>query len=250
LLEHRSLSYNERLEAAAENLERTYASVGGAIPEAQIEQWPGMLVCVSGLPHPVANFAVVRSADPRTARQLRLLAQSRRVFNAYVLPGTDQAATARALQAAGWKAGGGLSLLEGGAPIGLPPAEFEPKTRTDDRLSVARQMGRMFFSRLADPVRETIAQATAGSMAELLAEAGKEPRGFALVSRIGSTFGIYSLCVRPDQRGQGIGSSMLEALLRTGKEEGRTAVLQCEAALVNWYERWGFRSLGRLNIFT
>lgn len=57
-----------------------------------------------------------------------------------------------------------------------------------------------------------------------------------------TVFGINTL---PEYRKQGIGGLLLRAVIQCAKEEGRRGcVLTCKDYLLNYYESFGFRSMG------
>jgi predicted N-acetyltransferase YhbS len=114
-----------------------------------------------------------------------------------------------------------------------------------ERLRVAELMTEEFFGSSSLPVKQAVAAATAASSHELLARTERgEVVGAVMVSRTTRTLGVYNLSVRPDRRGAGIGSSIVKAVQRLARSEGREVVLQCERRLVPWYFRLGFREFG------
>ncbi|MCW5940020.1 MAG: GNAT family N-acetyltransferase [Fimbriimonadaceae bacterium] len=114
-----------------------------------------------------------------------------------------------------------------------------------ERVRVAELMTEEFFGSSSLPIKRAVAVATADSSHDLLARSEEgELVGAVMVSRTTRTLGIYNLCVRPDWRGRGIGSSMVRAVLSLARSERRQVVLQCERRLVPWYFNLGFKECG------
>lgn len=62
--------------------------------------------------------------------------------------------------------------------------------------------------------------------------------------------GIYSLTVRPDFRGRGLGRWMMQGLHSQAFREGcRSVVLQATKAGLPLYEKLGYRSVGRMGVY-
>lgn len=83
----------------------------------------------------------------------------------------------------------------------------------------------------------------------LVACRGQRVVGYAGLMVIGSNADVQTLAVAPDERGQGIGSTLLEALLAEAWRRGAAAVhLEVRAdnqAAIQLYEQHGFQRLAR-----
>jgi len=78
----------------------------------------------------------------------------------------------------------------------------------------------------------------------LVAEEGGMTLGIGQVKRHGDgSLELASLAVVPDRQGQGIGSGLVRELI--GRYEGKVLYLTCRSQLQGYYERFGFRRLGR-----
>lgn len=56
---------------------------------------------------------------------------------------------------------------------------------------------------------------------------------------------IFGLDVVPDKRRQGIAAELMEHMIRSAREAGRTGViLTCKDRLIPYYEKFGYRSMG------
>ena len=56
---------------------------------------------------------------------------------------------------------------------------------------------------------------------------------------------IFGLDVAPDKRRQGIAAELMEHMIRSAREAGRTGViLTCKDRLIPYYEKFGYRSMG------
>ena len=57
---------------------------------------------------------------------------------------------------------------------------------------------------------------------------------------------VYGINVLPQFRGQGIGHKLMHALIAAARSQGRQGcVLTCKDHMIGWYEKQGFRLLGR-----
>jgi GNAT superfamily N-acetyltransferase len=134
---------------------------------------------------------------------------------------------------------------------------IRPGERSDIPLIAELIRGLARYERLADEVTMTEVKLERGLFGErryaetLIAEDDGRPVGFALFFHSFSTFlaqpGIYleDLFVVPEDRGQGVGKALLEALARLAVERGcgrlEWAVLDWNESAIRFYERLGAR---------
>jgi GNAT superfamily N-acetyltransferase len=126
---------------------------------------------------------------------------------------------------------------------------FEAQS-ADDRLMVARFMAEQFFPFSSEEAKLLIARGTALSLATLLFTGSlSSPTGAMMLSRSPMALGLYNLCVRPDHRGEGLGSSLVRASIAIADKYDLPLTLQCHISLCRWYGSQGFRLTGDFKAF-
>ena len=240
------------LHLAGTNLVETYLQLGLATPEAVVMEDEVFIACLGSYPHPICNFAVRLRLDPWSARRLQAVASARSTFHVYVLPEDQPTHLAELLARADF---GRIYALESMAwEGGAAEASIELAEATDPitRLSTAQFMTRQFFGRQTEEFQSQVRQATSG--AEKLglyhyADRGKT-LGAVMLSRTPGTLGVYNLCVLAGSRRRGVGTRIARWCQSVAVIERRTVVLQCDSSLAAWYSKFGFRSLGRVEVFS
>ena len=136
--------------AAAENLYRTYFSLGMATPGSKFLKEPGFDACLGNFDHPICNFASRIRLDPWVAHRLVELAVSQGAFNVYSLPGDqpeDVDLRDELLIRAGFRKSYSLRQLAvepGPVGDGVPLQKAET---LEERREIASFMAGIFFGR-------------------------------------------------------------------------------------------------------
>ncbi len=237
--------------AASDNLTRTYLALGLATPKSEVHEEDGFISCVGEFDHPICNFAARLNLDPWSARRLYALASSRGAFNVYHQPGDGPEHASELLERSGFRATYRLVQMV------AEPLEVENDIEMVragaflERVEVARFMADQFFSRQSSPFRRKVAEAT-GSAAELnlysLLDRGLRAGAIMLCEEQGM-LGIYNLCVSSSKRGRGLGGSIVRWALDKALHENRSTTLQCDPRLEGWYECFGFRTIGAVDVY-
>lgn len=241
-------------EAIRLNVSETYLALGAGAPGAVVVRSERAWTCRSAFDHPIGNFAVYLSLSDDDVRYLADSANGTPDYRIYYMTGDRPADLPRRLEE--------LGLIERYALTGLeleeqPRDSSELLQRCRDDVQVqetAQFMVDTFFWRSAGSLRATLAL--------ILADAGKrghefyfakDKRGYlaaASLSITGNVAGLYNLCVRPRERGRGLGSEAVHQLSRISLARGDRLVCQCDRGLVQWYERLGFAQASELRAYS
>ena len=69
------------------------------------------------------------------------------------------------------------------------------------------------------------------------------------MSQADKAIGLYNFCVKRDVQGQGIGKKIAINVLKLAALQKKAVYLQCEPKLAGWYERFGFKTIGSVDIY-
>jgi ribosomal protein S18 acetylase RimI-like enzyme len=201
----------------------------------------------------MCNFAADLDLDPWSARKLLELAQSRPAFHVYGTAGDRPEHLAELLSRAGFRSS--YQMIQMGREPDEPAeqiGDLEEATSPESRLLVTRFMSAIFFNRQPRKIRDEIAETTARAQGLRLfstCQRGNLSAAFMLGESPGM-MGLYNLCVIPSLQGKGLGAKMVEALLSYSASQQTAVTLQCESGLVPFYEKFGFREIGRVDVYT
>ncbi len=242
----------ENRDAANKNLEETYFRLGLAAPESRLWDNEGFRACLGSYEHPICNFAIQLRLDPWSARRLQTLASARHAFHVYRLPGDQPEYLEELLGRFDF-----FQVYSLDALIAEPESaseELEPAEANDDlaRRSISEFMAMQFFGRQGAQFRQQVQEATFSAddlTFHYVAERGRVVAA-AMLSRTPGMLGVYNLCVSPNRRRRGLGSSFVRWSKSLAYREGRAVTLQCDPGLVEWYARFGFRAYGRIGVFS
>lgn len=227
-----------------DNVVRTYVALAATMPQVLITETDDAVVSIAPFAHPLCNFAVVLSqAGLEVARQA---GEGRPHFMTYVFDADLQP------NVLDFRLSQELTLMRVDEPAAGPA--LEPIEGKRERMLLGRFMASQFFSGHRLDLRERIAEANARATSlEFFGfheDADHEIVGAATLHEVGSTVGIYNVCVAAANRRRGLGSLIVERLLGEIGRRGKSAVLQCDASLVRWYRRFGFRESGILRVWS
>ncbi|MCB0825572.1 MAG: GNAT family N-acetyltransferase [Armatimonadetes bacterium] len=251
-MEHRILSPHL---AARENVIETYLELARAVPQSEIE-WRSDYVVVRG-PSSLSfcNFAARFEASHPVhglAEEIADLSHHWPGFWIFVTDGDRPTDLSERLIQAGFMVRQTLSQMIW-EPDGVEYEEFgQVMEGLVPRREMARFMADQFFVRTPQSIRAEIAEATARSTHRLISvrdEIGAFLGG-VMMSRTPNSVGLYNLCVSPQFRHKGMGSSLVREVQTQATALGVPVVLQCHGPLIEWYETLGFRTVGQLRAFT
>lgn len=121
----------------------------------------------------------------------------------------------------------------------------------EDRVKVAGFMSRQFFWNMPSQAREAIAAATAASGHTIWCVGEpQDPEAAVMLVEQQKAVGLFNLCVRPESRRQGLGSRLVQSVLRAAQSQSKLVVLQCGEELVPWYRELGFERVGAVQALT
>ncbi|CAN5531420.1 hypothetical protein BH11ARM1_BH11ARM1_12580 [soil metagenome] len=248
-MEHGSLTESA---AASANLRHTYVSIAKAILGSVITHENGFDICVGPYPHPVCNFAVNLKLNVSEAGDLARRAATAESFNVYSMPGDEPAHLRTLLERYGFVQTQTLVQMVANGKLVAGGLDLERLVDLPGREDLARFMTDQFFHRQTSSFRRRLGSATArATNLELLAfRQGGAIEAGAMLSETEEMLGIYNVCVTPEKRGMGFGTTLIQALLQRAESRGKPATLQCEALMQDWYERHGFRATGYVEVFS
>lgn len=241
-----------RYDAARKNLSDTYFALARKVQGCSVENRDGFDAVTSSFQHPIGNFAVCSDKAPIDGKALRALAINRPYFNVYVPspktdPGIDPRLTAEGfvrvyvlwqLAATGVQGDGGMS---------------EATTGTM-RHRIAAFMAQQFFGMQTAEVQVSIAGATASATDLALFASTQDEFNQGIVAGVmlnesEDVLGLYNLCVASEKRRSGYGSALVRKVLARAHSRNVPVVLQCDAKLAGWYNRFGFDPVGSVAVY-
>lgn len=237
----------------AERLQRSVAAVHRRrtelIPGGRVVDLDGLVVLVSGLPAPWANFCVVERVPRDTSAAVEaaeeVLADVGMPFG-IDLPAGRFPDLMRAIRTHGSRIVEGRPIMTacvGDLPALAPPWEVEiDRVRTDEDLSTIADVDAEAFETDPRVSRGLYARTVteANDVAALLARLDGEPVGAAFALRAGGTVAVFGVGVLPSARGRGIGGALTCAVARAvGLPDDIAWLFPSEGARA-LYERLGF----------
>jgi GNAT superfamily N-acetyltransferase len=208
--------------------------------------------CRSTVGHPIGNFAIHFQGGLLPMKPVKEALRNA-TFRLYTLTGD----TPRDLE------GRLLSIglrhryeLVGMAVESMPAAErcqISAAGSAPEALEAARFIAATFFWRSNRIVREELAAIMAASYPNHEFFWLRDRFGIAAAGTLtldAEVIGLYNLCVRPDLRSQGIGTSVFAELIHLAAERAPHVALMCDPELVPWYAQRGCTPVGKLQAFS
>lgn len=221
----------------------TYAAIAETLPQVRIERGPACEIATGPFAHPICNYGILLGQDG--LRAVLAAASGRPHFNIYTF------ASAETPDVPGYR-----PMVSMVTMVSPPPSELAnvPSPVPESmRMGVAAFMTEQFFSASRPDIRERVAFATASTKGtDLYAFTNDhgELCGAAMLSWHTSMAGLYNVCVRPDLRGHGRGTAIVQQMQWAASERGRAVTLQCGTALQPWYEALGFRTVDTVTVWS
>lgn len=243
----------DEFDLALENLRETYSALALATPATTVRRTGNVVVAEGDLAHPICNFVLLDRTEPEDPSGVRQLATERPCVNVYQ-PVPGERASDRRFRIAGLERVHSLEVmvapgrvLGDAGRIALGEAE-----RPSDRDGIAAFMADQFFGRYRAAMRTGIARSTAEARSLRLFATPDlaRPSAAVLLTETGGALGLYNLCVRPEERGRGLGAEVVRWVLAAAHARGECVTLQCDDRLAGWYRRFGFATVGRLVVFS
>lgn len=229
----------------------TYMKIGQASPNAEVVDEPCFVACRSPHRQPTSNFAVVESIDEETLSRVRRFAENQKLFYLYSFLPEEENPNEERMARYGFRHATLLHCLAGSEPQGGDCELQQLGDGFDGRLAVTRFMAQQFFSTQPEEVRDVVACATAATDLPLWRfVADGEIVGAAMSNASYGVFGIYNVCVASGMRGRGVGTQILNALIRTAMGRGLVPALQCDRRLAPFYEGFGMKSSGIVDVWS
>ncbi|MCH8274801.1 MAG: GNAT family N-acetyltransferase [Armatimonadetes bacterium] len=239
-------------QALRHNVSETYLALAGGIPDTHIVRSPAYWLCTSSFEHPIANLAVRLDLSPRDADELAHEARENPVLRIYVLPEDEPPHLRDMLRE--------RNLADVHRLTGMVLEQAPTKAE-----EVARRAEGPALDRAIRFIIDNFFWSTPGGTRDRLVEAVRSAVGVphefyvieddagvlsaATLTLTGEVAGLYNVCVRPAERGRGIGSKVVLQLASAVRRRGLHLVLQCEPSLAAWYGGLGFESVGEAGVF-
>lgn len=254
MVEHSSISPESELEPLARNLSETYLAIASGVPGTTIENHGDWQAATNQFAHPICNFAVMSSGAPAPVAELKALSNERKFFNIYLPRSEQENPTGEQLMRSGFRKLYVLHQMVGRSPSASDSAVLKEAIALQEREKLAEFMALQFFGSQSPAVRRQIMYASLSSpelkLYELMdVSIRQRPIGAVMLHRTPGVLGLYNLCVAPAYRGQGRGSSIVNAVLLQAGTEHVIVGLQCDPALCAWYEQLGLHRVGFVDVF-
>lgn len=252
-MEHSHLADPETVNSVRANTLETYLGLVEPINGAVVTRPHGFTLVRGPGSFSFCNFAAGFDSEDLEETVSALIVQARDCagFYVFVMSGDRPPDLDERLQARGFKVRQELTSMVW-EPVECPAGvEIDFVADHGERSLVAGFMSEQFFWRLPTEARRVIAAATAASRHHLFKLGGaQEPQAAVMLVPSPGSIGLYNLCVRSELRGRGIGKSIVESIKSSAAVNDTTIVLQCEGALVPWYQDLGFGTVGRVRAYT
>jgi len=235
------------------------------LPNAEVLDTSEMLRVCTGVPDFIVN-GVIRSCLPEADLDTRITEtvehfQSRRLPMMWLTgPSTQPADLSAHLQAHGLQFAGSVPGMAADLQTLLPAQPLPPSVtiegvsdnvRLEDWIRVPTKMGQL------PEVGRVLADASAAPgfgedspFRNFVAYRDGEPVGISQVYLDGRVAGVYSVCVIPEARRQGIGAALTATALQTAQKRGyRIGVLLASGMGTPIYRRLGFEDHGQFTFY-
>ncbi len=244
----------DRAQARA-NLVWTYSELARQVPGSELQPLGDGWLCRAPHDMPFCNFGIglgvdldpSSTVDLKATVQFQLPNQSFRIF---CLTEGEHPVRNQTMAQFGFRSTSRICHLKSAQAQGpmLKPEEVIDPT---SRLELASFMAKQFFWRQPEHQRRRIAEATARSGHRLFrVDQNGILLGGWMLTETPQAMGLYNVCVGLEQRGRGLGRSMVRTAQAQAQEAGRPLFLQCDPALRRWYEALGFESQGQIETFS
>ena len=248
------LSLAEARQLASQNFRETCLRLSAACPGYQ-NYFEAELDAVTGpLEHPIVNFAFPGMITLESVGRLRRLAEQNPAMYVYWMPNQAQIHGPEMLIRSGFSLLSNFVVM-----MGSHESSREVKSQTssifeagpNDRAEIAAFMVGQFFHEADPETRAAIHQSVASAHGTRLFGIQERHRIAAAMMLIEApgTLGIYNLCVRSDRRQRGLGTALLNHALLRASESGLTPTLQCDAQIEPWYQQFGLKNIGNVQVF-
>lgn len=233
-------------------MSKTYLEIGSKAEGARVDRNPEYWMCHSRVDHPIGNFALRFNGDslPLKPVQEALSIPSFRLYN---LTGDSPSDLQDRLLGIGLRKRYELAgMVLQSAPQSVVREVSAAKSK-EEALEVARFIASTFFWRSTRTVREELASTMAASHPNHEFYSLRDQFGIVAAGTLTldvEVIGLYNLCVRPDVRSQGIGTSLFTELGRLAASRARHVVLMCDPDLIPWYSHNGCTVAGKLQAFS
>jgi hypothetical protein len=209
-------------------------------------------ICRSQVEHPIGNFAIRFDCDTLPKEPVEEAIRTS-IFRLYTLTGDRPADLHDRLLGIGLRRryeliGMTLESSRCGSECCLSAA-----TTPSEALDIARFIAATFFWRSSRTVREELAATMAASHPSHEFYALRDQFGIVAAGTLTldvEVIGLYNLCVRPDVRSQGVGTSVFTELGGLAAARAKHVVLMCDPDLLPWYSQRGCTVVGNLQAFS
>ena len=214
----------------------------------------------TGLPHPIANMAIVR-----TGSDAELIAEMISPFCSEAFPAgvaflepptntVDALLASHGFQLVEQFTAMGVDLTAmtvepPGEPLSVREAGTDEHDQWVDVMSAGYELPRKFVDRVGPGVVTSVAQA-GEEWQYFMACRDDVPVGTATIVLRDGLASVYNISTLPKHRGEGIGGIVTSEPLRRVRERGyRTAILQASELGRPVYDRLGFRDYGKFPFY-
>jgi predicted N-acetyltransferase YhbS len=224
------------------------------VPGGEVMRIDGLQVCLSHLPDPAENFAIVATEpedpDAALAEAEAILRRNGMPFGISVLAGRHRSVDA-AVRARGhhvlFEEPAMTARVADLALVTLPPdvrlAEAEP-----DDLAAVAALDALAFDGDIEVSRGRYSRGLLDVAHVITATEDAKIVGVATGVPIGEAVGVFGVAVAPAARRQGIGAALTHAAARAG-EGSEIAWLSARGEAAHVYERLGFQAVGRNEVW-
>lgn len=234
----------------AANIADTYFQIGQQCPEVECFANEKIVCCRSRRGFPTGNFAFLLEPCAESVEFLRSWVTGKKPFYFYIYTSPETAFDESLLTAHRARHCSSLFNYEGMSPVADANLKWIRASDPEHRLQAASFMAQQFFHFQSQEIRDVVAISTSQTQLELLeCVIGRQRSGAVMINRAHGMIGVYNLCVANSLRGRGYGSQMLGSLLHTATIENQPVVLQCESQLRSWYEKFGMKNVGKVDVW-
>jgi GNAT superfamily N-acetyltransferase len=225
-----------------------------AVPGGEVMPIDGLQVCLSRLPDPGENFAIVATEpedpDAELAEAEAILRRNGMPFGIAILvgrhPSVDAAVRARGHRVL-FEEPAMTARVADLAPVTLPPDVRLAEAGPGDLASVA-ELDALAFDGNIEVSRGMFSRSLLDVAHVITATEGGKIVGVATGVPTGDAVGVFGVAVAPAARRRGIGAALTRAAACAG-EGSEIAWLSARGEAAHVYERLGFRAVGRIEVW-
>ncbi len=233
-------------------MSKTYVEIGSKAAGAKVQCRPNYWLCRSRVDHPIGNFAIRFEGNTLPLKPIEEALRTQ-AFRLYTLTGDTPPDLGDRLRSVGLKRRYELVGMTLDRADIAAESELTMASTPSDALEVARFIAATFFWRSTRTARDELAATMAASHPNHQFFSLRDQFGIMAAGTLTldvEVIGLYNLCVRPDVRSRGVGTSVFTELGQLAASRANHVVLMCDPGLVPWYSQRGCTVAGKLQAFS